>query len=748
MNGSRFDALTRKGAGASAGRASRRALLKAGGIAGVASIAQRSGGGAVAQEATPPPARPTTRPPGGPSTAQLAFDLEYDAERLFAFVRDEVRYDPYAGVLRGAKGTLWGLAGNAADQAVLLAALLAEAMVVTRFVVGELDDAAAARLEEAGRWDEATVQEHAQKVLDFVNPGSEAVSLPEPPAEQREQAQELIDEGTRAVEAARGQIGATVQLLQDALDAQGIQIAPLSASLPQRERTQHIWLQRQSGSEWIDLDPAFPDAESGTVYATKSQVLDELPDDTFHTVTLRVIAEVVSGGEAVEQELLTYGKRAADLAGEALTFVHMSRENLKALGFTVSGGLEGTAQFIPNVFGPGEGEAGLPMTFGAGQGIFDLGDTTEGEAIAEWLEIEVAPVDRPVRNERRTIFDRVGSEQRRAGTVDVSALPPVELTDFGDGETGYMPLTAVTRIAVSGSEVPGSFFVQDYSVTDSLADLSGSLYGQLYTRSMLGLDRSPQIGARLFSDAPGVSMLTLAPRQITPDRAEGQLIFDLVHQGLSSQPTSQSTPASHPGMLGGVLDHIAERLILEGAQRAMGGEGPPPLSVGRLFEAALAGNVPIVTLSPGTTPDAELPISDRARAGIATALADGYVVVVPERAVDAGGESLSGWWQIDPVTGTAFDRLETGEGAAILLAPMGEGMITIYNGVHGVIAIRRMTLCTILVFYGVAAILVGAGLFGGAVSGGRGGLARAVVGAAIVRGPGGGAFGGGLACAV
>jgi len=57
-----------------------------------------------------------------------------------------VKYDPYPGVLRGAQGTLWSKAGNAADQAVLLAALLAEALVPTRFVIGSLDDAAVTQL--------------------------------------------------------------------------------------------------------------------------------------------------------------------------------------------------------------------------------------------------------------------------------------------------------------------------------------------------------------------------------------------------------------------------------------------------------------------------------------------------------------------------------------------------------------------------------------------------------------------------
>ncbi|HEX3304051.1 MAG TPA: hypothetical protein VHR64_14280, partial [Thermomicrobiales bacterium] len=75
---------------------------------------------------------------GRPTIADIAAALQWDTERIFRFVADHVAYEPYVGALRGAEGTLRAMAGNAVDQSLLLAALLAEAAVPYRFAIGQL----------------------------------------------------------------------------------------------------------------------------------------------------------------------------------------------------------------------------------------------------------------------------------------------------------------------------------------------------------------------------------------------------------------------------------------------------------------------------------------------------------------------------------------------------------------------------------------------------------------------------------
>jgi transglutaminase-like putative cysteine protease len=73
----------------------------------------------------------------------LVARLDYDPAAAFSFVRDRIGYQPYAGVLRGARGTLAARAGNALDRALLLADLLERMEVRVRFAFGRLDASSA-----------------------------------------------------------------------------------------------------------------------------------------------------------------------------------------------------------------------------------------------------------------------------------------------------------------------------------------------------------------------------------------------------------------------------------------------------------------------------------------------------------------------------------------------------------------------------------------------------------------------------
>ena len=73
-----------------------------------------------------------------PEVIALAEKLGYSPAKVLAWVHDNIKYEPYWGSLKGAKGTLVSGAGNATDQASLMIALLRASNIPSRYVSGRI----------------------------------------------------------------------------------------------------------------------------------------------------------------------------------------------------------------------------------------------------------------------------------------------------------------------------------------------------------------------------------------------------------------------------------------------------------------------------------------------------------------------------------------------------------------------------------------------------------------------------------
>jgi RHS repeat-associated protein len=81
----------------------------------------------------------------------LAETLDYSPAKILAWVHDNIRYEPYWGSLKGAKGTLVAGAGNATDHASLMIALLRASNIPARYVTGRIQINDSAPTEPGGR---------------------------------------------------------------------------------------------------------------------------------------------------------------------------------------------------------------------------------------------------------------------------------------------------------------------------------------------------------------------------------------------------------------------------------------------------------------------------------------------------------------------------------------------------------------------------------------------------------------------
>ncbi len=202
-------------------------------------------------DATPPAPDLAPIGPAGETIAERAALLDYDAAKIFSFVAGEIHYEPYAGILRGARGTLWARAGNSADQAMLLSELL------TASAIGELSPEGAARIGALVAPSAADVRAiyDAALTASLNNPGASpgGVLATPPPltADERAAIDEMVRQSEKLRDRAAPLLDATVSSVSEALTRAHVTLPPVAAgSIPDRERTAHVWIQVSDGPTW------------------------------------------------------------------------------------------------------------------------------------------------------------------------------------------------------------------------------------------------------------------------------------------------------------------------------------------------------------------------------------------------------------------------------------------------------------------------------------------------------------------
>jgi len=229
-------------------------------------------GSGYAHMATQPPGPSAPAPTPDAEIDGLAQTLGRDKERIFRFVRDEIRYEAYEGILRGALGTLWSRAGNAADKSVLLAALLRAAGEDVTFVSGTLDDS------------------EAHALLDSMFPAPYRIVG-------------CLPDGTPTAN-------------------------PHNDATLMAAARRHVWIEA-SGAPF---DASVPWAEPGLSFASPARRVPGPPAEWYHTLRVSVTAEIKDNfrADATVSTVLDRTFRTADISGRPLTIGHVVSRDVTA----------------------------------------------------------------------------------------------------------------------------------------------------------------------------------------------------------------------------------------------------------------------------------------------------------------------------------------------------------------------------------------------------------------------------------
>ena len=634
---------------------------------------------------------------------ELAFELAFeDADTIAAWVEERIAFEPYAGVLRGPDGTLRARAGNAFDQALLLARLLNDAGFETRIAVANLADEDAARLLERAATS-ATVPTELGDV-DAIRASLARLSELLSDEEGRTLAsfEEMLDPRPLSDASTLQEIETLAADILGTLDAEGVRLAEGAREQLLREVASYAWTEYRLGPNepWTAAHPTgFGPPDDLEVVETFG---DTVPEAYLHRIRVEAWIESKAGGELTIQPVMAPWERPVANA-DHVVIDYANAPDPAPVGDTVgafdlSAVASGAQAFIPNLFGE-LAESGLifdldgrvlsPDVAGnVAAGVFrsvaanaesalgalsTIGSDEEADdalaLTAHGLDITVIAPDGTETTYRRWIVDRLGAEARAAGDTTVGTDPEERIRVA-------RALVGRHRIMVSTGAIQGGFLldraIERALETRPLLELvATSLAGDA---AELRIDRDAfpgptgldQLGAldafdRALADAdagrgyrPSPAVLIFS-ENVTDD---GDGLFHSIDIVANPRRVLAGTSEGlaldvSAAVRRGAWETIVERQMLASPDASLG-EGDVVESVAA---ADLRG--PYRLLQPGDAVDAgALGIDSDAAARLSDDLARGAYALLGT--LPDSGEPA--WWRVDPVSGTTLGITADGRG--------------------------------------------------------------------------------------
>ena len=606
-----------------------------------------------------------------------AAQLGKDVDKIFAFVRDEVRFEAYMGVLRGAPGALMARAGNSFDRSLLLGSLLQENGFEVRYAHAVLDD------------EKASLLISTMFSTDFLP------AKPEAGVEGNELPEELkvALQGIAKLTIARWQDN--VHSLQAALRPKANLWDEQPRSLPALvpEVRNHVWVEYRHDDAWIALDPSAASVglKPGETFAKAKETWRTIPLTMYHKVTLLVLQEEQGADSRTTREMLNYEARADEL--DAAEVVFRFDVTQSGMGWSATPVLSMNGRSIR-----GRKSAGNGMDAGAanlGARLFSHpGEQPKkgaGEPTAAWLEFRFTSPAGTTETLRREIFDRVGVAKRASLHGDDAPLAMLPAK-------GGIPLYVGNQYAFSFSSGPiHSGLVQSY-LTPHLAALRAAypLAKKLRTENraptevethqlgqLLGPALPAQLGAlaqsfhtlsfetlalarhvrswerlRFYAASPRLAIASVEPRLDGNGLVTAVLSLDLRRNDLRAVGKDMNAAQIAwanvvRGVRDAVLEDIVLRINLPFRDRA------DLLSTVAILDRAGAQTGPLSALTSAediTRIKAPEAIRSRMIAGVG----QGVLLVASQNACKIQDTDRLGWWHIDMASGETLGIMDTG----------------------------------------------------------------------------------------
>lgn len=565
----------------------------------------------------------------------LAEQLGNDPVRAFEYVRDRIGFLPYAGMLRGARGTLAAREGNHLDRALLLRDLMRLQGLEARLAVGQLTPEAATRLARRVFETGSVMDDRPEAALTMLGLGENALA--------RLRARSSRDEQ---------QLMATLAQYMDQADA-GARI--------EVDQQRHTWVQARVEGIWVDFDPSLPNAEPGQTLAESGTTRERPAALDLHTVSLELFAESLAADGTLQRESVLQETLVAAEAASAQVFLTFAPDT--AAGAPAAGALMRVAgtplRYRPVLMVDGELSNGsfLPpvrQERSEAQSFF-FGASESGPVLVA-LQLEVTTNYPGGEQQRiRTLLDRVPAADRLAGDYAADRLLALQEID-----TTPSFLASVHQIVIStGSADPRRLakdiaFGFDYfgrELLDPEQFKDRSLHEMLWplgARNLALALAAERLSVAALNDREDLRFLVASPRvylmSIVPrtraDLPTRDVEIDLLldHVDWISVDDQATRAVVERRVRYGALQQALETTLVELAAIPLGLDAAAVSSASMHMEAGLriaaAGDLDAAQMAPAMRED-----------------------IASERVVLVAPERHDTWWTFDPTDASLVARL-------------------------------------------------------------------------------------------
>jgi len=592
--------------------------------------------------------------------------------RIFEFVRDDIDYEVYKGSLRGARGTIWGLAGNSYDQSNLLIALLRNSGIPARYQHGTLN------LSRSQELILSMFPKFTGSVVGIV-PDDAEVSDPANDTELIEEAQD------------------------------------------------HEWVEYYNGTDWVSLDPSYKHSTIGQNLTSSTETYIETPDKKRHFVTISVLYEkfdmwyqqrLISGeifGDDIRETSLRYKIATAGLVGRNV-FLRHDVNSQYSDKIPEVGPISITNTYIPQLHIDDEviqGDVIEEKFFFYPPGIEKL----TYEIIGEWLTFDVKAPGEEAERYERVIFDKIGFVERYLGVIGWPMNVSLQITGSDIYSISFLPCEIEEEIEKLLSKRFGLIFnetekakeqyeEEEISITNFARSLQKYSAELLFMQGILYGYRSDFASTRL-SEVFCINAYYNSPRIVISSLIYAKKGDDLfLNVGIDlrknnarviGRPSQNISAIFQFRMSRGFIDAEIERQVIEDLLQSLeeknDGIEISSISVSKVFQVAKESGIELILFNKNNIFLLEskrfwdhlgINLSIEARVRIIDAVVNGYHVIVPKKMINIGNLTTIGWYQIDPITGETMDVME--------------------NGLH-------MSASTFIIIVAILIIIIGVGFF-------------------------------------